>query len=236
MPDDMRPVEITRDYLPNAEGSVLFKLGETKIICAATVEQKVPAWLRGSGRGWITAEYSMLPRATTTRTTREVSRGRPGGRTHEIQRLIGRTLRSVVDLNQLGGETMITLDCDVINADGGTRTAAITGAYIALFDALRHMKEDGLVKEIVCTDFMAAISVGMIDGQPCVDLCFSEDSRADVDMNIVMDSTGKIIEIQGTAEKKPFSRESLGDMLDLAKASIDELIDIQRKTLLAPPG
>ncbi len=232
----MRPVEIIRDYLPNAEGSVLFQLGETKIICAATVEQKVPAWLRGTGRGWITAEYSMLPRATNTRTTREVSRGRPAGRTHEIQRLIGRTLRSVVDLTQLGGETMITLDCDVINADGGTRTAAITGAYIALFDALRNLKEQGLVKEIACTDFMAATSVGMIDGQPCVDLCYTEDSQADVDMNIVMDSTGKIVEIQGTAEKKPFSRESLDEMLDLAKAGIDKLIDIQRKTLLAPPA
>ncbi len=230
--DQLRPVEIVRNYLPNAEGSVLFQIGETKVICAATVEQKVPAWLRGTGRGWVTAEYSMLPRSTTVRTGREVKQGRPKGRTSEIQRLIGRSLRSVIDLDALGGETSIILDCDVIVADGGTRTAAVTGAYVALYDALKFMKEKKIIEEIPLSDFMAAISVGIIDGQPCLDLCYSEDSAADVDMNVVMNAAGEIVEIQGTAEKASFSREALDEMLDLATAGTARLIEDQRRALL----
>lgn len=228
---ELRPVEVVRNYQPSAEGSVLFKLGETQVICSATVEYKVPGWMKGSGRGWLTAEYSMLPRSTTVRTTREVTRGRPQGRTCEIQRLIGRSLRSVVELEKLG-EITIILDCDVIIADGGTRTAAITGAFIALYDALEKLKDNKQIKEMPLTDFIAATSVGMIDDRPCLDLNFAEDSGAEVDMNVVMDGSGRIIEIQGTAEKTPFPRATLTEMLDLAESGIGDLISLQRSLLL----
>ncbi len=231
--DELRPVEVVRNYQPSAEGSVLFKLGETQVICAATIENKVPAWLKGSGRGWVTAEYSMLPRSTTVRTTREVSKGRPQGRTCEIQRLIGRSLRSVVELTKLGGEITIILDCDVVIADGGTRTAAITGAFIALYDALTVLKNDKKTPELPLTDFIAATSVGIIEGTPCLDLSFAEDSRAEVDMNVVMNGSGRIIEVQGTAEKEPFSREVLTQMLDLAGGGIGRLIELQRSLLIS---
>lgn len=233
--DEARPVNITRDYLPYAEGSVLFELGETRVICSATVEEKVPGWLRGKGRGWVTAEYSMLPRATEQRTTREVVSGRPKGRTSEIQRLIGRSLRSVVELDKLG-EVQITLDCDVINADGGTRTASITGAFIALHDALTHLKAKGRIKgDLPLTGFIAATSVGVIDGVPCLDLNYEEDKRADVDMNVVMNSAGEIIEIQGTAEREPFPRSVLEQLLDQAEKGISELVVVQQ-SLLWPDG
>ena len=232
--DEARPVNITRDYLPYAEGSVLFELGETRVICSATVEEKVPGWLRGRGRGWVTAEYSMLPRATEVRTTREVVSGRPKGRTSEIQRLIGRSLRSVVEMNKLGGEVQIVLDCDVINADGGTRTASITGSFIALHDALTHLKAKGRIKgDMPLTGFIAATSVGVIDGIPCLDLNYEEDKGADVDMNIVMNSAGEIIEIQGTAEKEPFPRPVLEQLLDRAEKGISELIGRQQSVLWA---
>lgn len=228
-----RPVKITRGFLPYAEGSVLFELGETRVICAATVEEKVPAWLRGKGRGWVTAEYSMLPRATESRTTREVVSGRPKGRTSEIQRLIGRSLRSVVELDKLGGEVQIIVDCDVINADGGTRTASITGAFIALYDALEGCIAKGRIKELPLTDFIAATSVGVIDGVPCLDLNYLEDSRAEVDMNVVMNGSGEIIEVQGTAEGRPFSRSAMDQLMDLAQGGISALIERQRSELLA---
>lgn len=230
---EARPVKVTRGYLPYAEGSVLFELGETRVICAATVEGKVPGWLRGKGRGWVTAEYSMLPRATKFRTTREVVNGRPKGRTSEIQRLIGRSLRSVVELDKLGGEVQIIVDCDVINADGGTRTASVTGAFIALYDALENMIAAGRIKELPLTDFIAATSVGVIGGTRCLDLTYVEDSEADVDMNVVMNSSGEIIEVQGTAEREPFPRAALDEMLDMAAAGISDLIDMQRSILVA---
>lgn len=231
-PRDLRPVEVIRNYQPSAEGSVLFKLGDTQVICSATVEYKVPGWLKGSGKGWLTAEYSMLPRSTTVRTAREVSKGRPQGRTCEIQRLIGRSLRSVVELDKLGAEITIILDCDVIIADGGTRTAAITGAFIALYDALVRLKDDKKIDKLPLTDFIAATSVGIIDDVPCLDLNFAEDSGAQVDMNVVMDGSGRIIEIQGTAEKTAFPRATLTEMLDLAEGGIGELIALQQSLLL----
>ncbi len=231
--DEARPVKVTRNFLKNAEGSVLFELGGTEVICAASIENKVPPWLRGQGTGWVTAEYSMLPRATTTRTGREVNRGRPSGRTQEIQRLIGRSLRSVVDLSGLGGEVTIMVDCDVINADGGTRTASITGAFMALYDALATLKADDKIEELPLTDFVAATSVGILEGKPFLDLNYPEDFAAEVDMNVVMNGSGNIVEIQGTAEKADFSKEALGEMLDLATKGISELIEIQR-SILAP--
>jgi ribonuclease PH len=227
----LRPVKVTRDFLPSAEGSVLFELGDTKVVCAATVDYKVPAWLRGKGQGWVTAEYSMLPRATSVRTQREAAQGRPHGRTYEIQRLIGRSLRSVVELKKIG-EITITLDCDVINADGGTRTASITGAFIALHDALKHLQNKKRIEELPLNEFVAATSVGIVNGEPCLDLAFSEDCAAEVDMNIVMDGAERIIEIQGTAEKTPFSDQALSEMVGLAKAGIGRLIGIQRSLLL----
>ncbi len=228
---EARPVNITRDYLPFAEGSVLFEAGETRVICSATVEEKVPGWLRGSGQGWVTAEYSMLPRATESRTTREVVAGRPKGRTSEIQRLIGRSLRSVVDLDQLG-EVQIILDCDVINADGGTRTASISGAFIALHDALTKLKAAGrLSGDWPLTGFVAAISVGILDGISCLDLNYKEDSQADVDMNVVMNSDGELIEIQGTAERGSFGRSALDELLDLGEQGITDLIAMQQSIL-----
>ncbi len=230
-PDELRPVKITRNYQKHAEGSVLFELGDTWVVCSASVEDKVPPFLQGTGRGWITSEYSMLPRSTSERTRREASMGRMGGRTHEIQRLIGRSLRSVVDLSALGGERTIWIDCDVIQADGGTRTAAITGAFIALYDALRVLVDRKAIKDLPVRDFIAATSVGILEGTLALDLCFEEDSAAETDMNIVMDGSGRIIEIQGTAEKEPFSREELDGLIELASAGIEQLVGLQRKAL-----
>jgi ribonuclease PH len=226
----MRPVTITRDFLRHAEGSVLIAVGETKVICTASVEEKVPQFLRETGQGWVTAEYGMLPRSTKTRTPRETSAGRPSGRTFEIQRLVGRSLRGVTDLAALGERT-IWIDCDVIQADGGTRTAAITGAFIALADALHTLRDNGRITSLPLKDFVAATSIGLVEGEVVLDLCYAEDSIADVDMNVVMTGAGKYIEIQGTAEESPFDRSQLESMLQLAGTGIRELIAIQRKLL-----
>lgn len=230
--DELRQVDICRHFLTTAEGSVLISLGKTKVICTATIENKVPSWLKGTGQGWITAEYAMLPRATAVRTVREATQGRAHGRTYEIQRLIGRSLRAVVDLTNLGGENTIWLDCDVIQADGGTRTAAITGAFVALYDALVKLKDEGQVEELPLKDFVAATSVGIVNGQPVLDLCYEEDSQAEVDMNVVMNGSGNVIEIQGTSEKTPFSVEQLNQLVALAKEGVTELIRVQKKVLL----
>ncbi|NLJ75127.1 MAG: ribonuclease PH [Firmicutes bacterium] len=227
--DEIRPVKITRDFIIHAEGSVLIEVGNTKVICTATIEDKVPPFLRGQGTGWITAEYSMLPRATEVRNPRESSRGRVGGRTHEIQRLIGRSLRSVVDLKALGERT-IWIDCDVIQADGGTRTAAITGSFIALVDALRKL-QDTTNEGLALNDYLAAISVGIVDGEPLLDLCYTEDYSAQVDFNVVMTGTGKIVEVQGTAEESPFTKDEMEQLLILAEKGINQLIDMQREVL-----
>jgi ribonuclease PH len=233
-PGQMRPVTVTRDYQKPAEGSCLIELGDTRVLCAATVEDRVPGWRKGSGSGWITAEYAMLPRSTTTRTTRERRNDEPprgiGGRTAEIQRLIGRSMRSVVDMSKMGERT-IWLDCDVLQADGGTRTAAITGAFIALYDAFRRLVETKALDAVPVTEFVAATSVGIVGGVPMVDLCFEEDAQADVDMNVVMESSGKLIEVQGTAEKVPFSRKDLDELMDMAESSIAELVAIQKDVL-----
>lgn len=234
--DELRPVRITRNYQKYAEGSVLFQLGDTWVVCAASVDDKVPPFLHGKGQGWITAEYSMLPRSTSERTKREAAQGRVGGRTHEIQRLIGRSLRSVVDLAGLGGERTIWLDCDVLQADGGTRTAAISGAFVALYDALRFLVGTEKISDLPVKDFVAATSVGIIEGEPVLDLCFEEDSAAETDMNLVMDGSGGIIEIQGTAEKQAFSQDELDTLLELAKKGIAELVSAQRDALGEGPG
>jgi ribonuclease PH len=226
-PSQMRPVKVTTDYLLTAEGSALIEVGNTRVLCAASVEETVPAFLRGSGKGWVTAEYSMLPRATSTRTAREVSKGRASGRTMEIQRLIGRSLRSVIDLDLLG-ERSVILDCDVLQADGGTRTAAITGAYIALSAAVRQLVKFGVLKKSPLRDFVAATSVGLISGTPMLDLCYQEDSQAEVDMNVVMTGAGKFVEVQATAEKTPFDDGQLADLLALARHGIGELVMIQK--------
>ena len=233
-PNEMRPVTITRNYIKYAEGSVLITVGDTKIVCTASVEEKQPRFMedqRIMSKGWVTAEYSMLPRSTSTRMIREAARGKLGGRTQEIQRLIGRSLRAVVDLNMLGERT-IWIDCDVIQADGGTRTAAITGGFIALSDAFTHLKNRRLIDDIPTTDFVAAMSVGIVKGEPVLDLCYTEDSNADVDLNVVMTGRGKFVEIQGTAEKEPFSKEDVDIMLDLASGGIGQLIGLQQKLLL----
>jgi ribonuclease PH len=227
-PHQMRPVKVTTDYLMTAEGSVLIEVGNTRVLCAASVEETVPPFLRGSGKGWVTAEYSMLPRATSTRTAREVSKGRASGRTMEIQRLIGRSLRSVIDTNLLG-ERSVILDCDVLQADGGTRTAAITGAYIALAAALRQLVKFGALKKSPIRDFVAATSVGMIGNVPMLDLCYEEDSQAEVDMNVVMTGAGHFVEVQATAEKTPFDDAQMAAMLALARQGIGELVAIQKK-------
>ena len=224
--DELRPVKITRNVNMYAEGSVLIEIGHTQVICTATVEDKVPPFLRGMGEGWVTGEYSMLPRATAVRNPRESSRGRIGGRTHEIQRLIGRSLRSVVDLKALGERT-IWIDCDVIQADGVTRTASITGAFIALVDALRTIEGNPGVKE-----YLAAVSVGIVNGQPVLDLNYEEDFAAEVDFNVVMTQSGQIVEVQGTAEGQPFSREQMGQLMDLAEKGISELFEKQQALLM----
>ena len=224
----MRPVKITTDYLLTAEGSALIEIGNTRVLCAASVEESVPGFLRGSGKGWVTAEYSMLPRATATRTPREVSKGRASGRTMEIQRLIGRSLRSVIDL-QLLGERSVILDCDVLQADGGTRTAAITGSFIAMSIALRQLVKFGVLKKTPIRDYVAATSVGIVGGAPMLDLCYQEDSQAEVDMNVVMTGCGRFVELQATAEKTAFDDTHLLDLLSLARNGIKELIVIQRQ-------
>jgi ribonuclease PH len=224
-PDQLRPVRIQRRYLPHAEGSALIRMGGTRVLCAATVEESVPPFLRGQRQGWITAEYSMLPRATQERTNR-----RPGGRSMEIQRLIGRSLRAVADLEQLGSRTII-LDCDVIQADGGTRSAAVTGAFVALYDAVRWLQKRHLCGQKVILDFLAAVSVGQISGQPFVDLCYQEDQAAGVDMNVVMTGAGRFVEVQGTAEEDPFSQRQMDEMLSLARQGILSLVAIQKKSL-----
>jgi len=226
-PTDLRPVTITPGFLPAAEGSALIEIGHTKVVCSASLEEAVPAWLRGAGRGWITAEYGMLPRATTTRTSREVNRGRPGGRTQEIQRLIGRALRSVTRLEQLGERT-IYIDCDVLQADGGTRTAAITGGWVALALALQQMVEFRMIAAMPLREPLAAVSVGIVDGVPILDLCYEEDSRAEVDMNVVMTAAGEYAEVQSTGESRTFSLEQLQQMLGLAKEGIAKLIQVQK--------
>jgi len=223
----LRPTLMTPGFSLHAEGSVLIEVGKTRVICTASVEDRVPPFLRNSGKGWVTAEYGMLPRATSTRTQREASAGKVGGRTQEIQRLIGRSLRSVMRLNELGERT-IWVDCDVIQADGGTRTASITGGFVALVLALQHMRDAGQIKAIPVQDHVAATSVGVVDGTPLLDLAYDEDSRAEVDMNIVKTGDGRFIEVQGTAEGPPFERQALDSLMELADAGIRELVEMQR--------
>ncbi len=229
-PDQMRPVKITPEFISTAEGSVLIELGNTRVICTASVEETVPQFLKGSGKGWVTSEYGMLPRSTLTRTPRESARGRIGGRTHEIQRLIGRSLRAVTELARLGERTL-WLDCDVIQADGGTRTASITGSFVALALALQKLVEAGTLKAVPLRDFLAATSVGMVDGEILLDLAYEEDSRAEVDMNFVLTGGKKIVEIQATAEQHPFDEAQLQRMMDLAGKGVGELIAKQRSIL-----
>ena len=228
--DQLRPVRITRNYIKYAEGSVLIEVGDTKVICTASVEDKPPAFLKGEGKGWITAEYGMLPRATGVRTPREAARGRVGGRTYEIQRLIGRSLRAVVDLKVLGERT-VWIDCDVIQADGGTRTASITGAFVALIDALQALKAQGVIESLPVRDYVAATSVGRVNGSLLLDLCFEEDAAAEVDMNIVMTGSGRFVEVQGTGEEATFSGEEMEEMLALAAGGIERLISLQKEVL-----
>ena len=225
--EQLRPTRITPNYLMHAEGSVLVESGKTKVICTASVEDRVPPFRRNSGKGWVTAEYGMLPRATTTRTQREAQQGRVGGRTQEIQRLIGRSLRAVTKMEELGERT-ITLDCDVIQADGGTRTASITGAFVALVLAVSKMREQDVIRTMPIVDYVAATSVGIVEGMPMLDLAYVEDSQADVDMNVIKTGAGLYIELQGTAEAMPFGREALNRLLDLADTGIRQLIALQR--------
>lgn len=229
-PDQLRPVRIERDYIPHAEGSVLIEVGCTRVVCTVSCEDGVPNFLKGSDRGWVTAEYSMLPRATPTRSPREAILGRPGGRTMEIQRLIGRSLRAVTDLTAFQDRTL-WVDCDVLQADGGTRTAAITGAYVALRDAFDTMMCEDALDEIPAGDYLAAVSVGMVSGVPCLDLCFEEDFHAEVDLNLVASGKGEIIEIQATAERKNMTRASLDEMLDIGLDGIARLIQVQKEAL-----
>jgi len=229
-PDQLRPVTITRHWQKFAEGSALIEFGETKVLCAASVQQGVPRWRKGSGLGWVTAEYAMLPRATLTRNERESVRGKIGGRTHEISRLIGRSLRATIDLSALG-ENSVSIDCDVLQADGGTRTAAITGAYVALADAVAHLKGEGALKGDPLTGSVAAVSVGIIDGAPRLDLPYEEDVRAETDMNVVMTGEGSFVEVQGTAEGATFDRAELDALLVLAEKGCADLTRIQREAL-----
>jgi len=226
-PDELRPVRFIRHFNKYAEGSVLIEVGDTKVICTASIEEGVPPFRRDSGGGWLTAEYAMLPRSTGTRNARESARGRLGGRTHEIQRLIGRSLRAVVDFQVLGQRT-VWVDCDVIQADGGTRTASITGSFVAVFDALEHLRAHGIIPAIPIYDFVAATSVGIVDNRTLLDLTYQEDSSCEVDMNIVMTGDGRLIEVQGTAEDQPFARAELEQLLDLATHGVDQLIAMQR--------
>jgi ribonuclease PH len=229
-PDAMRPVEIETGFLKTAEGSALIKVGNTQVLCAATVEDGVPQFLRNSGKGWVTAEYAMLPRATARRTPREVNKGRVSGRTHEIQRLIGRSMRAVVDGAALGERTVV-VDCDVLQADGGTRTASITGAFVALSLALRRLVEFGALKSMPLRDSVAATSVGLVRGVPMLDLCYEEDSQADVDMNVVMTGAGKFVEVQATAEHSAFDDDQMARLIALARAGIGQLIEIQKRAI-----
>ena len=225
--DQMRPVKLTPDFVPVAEGSVLIEIGQTRVICTATLDDGVPSFLKGTGKGWVTAEYGMLPRATEQRTTRESTRGRQSGRTLEISRLIGRSLRAVMDQQKLGERT-VWLDCDVIQADGGTRTASITGAYVALALAFERMVATGILKSMPLSDSVAATSVGLVMGDPMLDLCYEEDSRAEVDMNVVMTGSGRFVEVQATAEGRPFASDELDLLLNLAAAGIRNLTEHQR--------
>ena len=228
--NELRKVKITRGVMKNAEGSALIEMGDTKVLCSATVEERVPGFLRDTGKGWVTTEYAMLPRATQERVRRDSVRGKIGGRSHEIQRIIGRALRAVIDLDKLG-ERSVTIDCDVIHADGGTRTASITGAFVALYEASLFLKKNKLVNELPVTDFIAAVSVGIIDGELMLDLDYELDSNADVDMNVAMTGSGLLVEVQGTAEGNPFSKSKLAEMVKLAEKGINELITAQKKTL-----
>jgi ribonuclease PH len=229
--DELRETRLTRGYIKHAHGSCLFELGDTVVLCAASVSETVAQWRRGSGMGWITAEYSMLPASTHERRRRETGASGPGGRTHEIQRLIGRSLRSVTDMGGLGGEVTVTVDCDVLQADGGTRTAAITGAWLALHDALETWRDAGKIASSPLLGNVAAVSVGLVDGEVLLDLDYPEDSRAEVDMNVVTDDAGRLIEVQGTGEQAPFTRERLDVMLDLASVGAARLVAVQREVV-----
>jgi ribonuclease PH len=233
-PDDLRPLTFARDYTEMAAGSVLVSMGRTRVLCTASVDERVPPWMRGKGTGWVTAEYSMLPGSTPDRSDREVNKGKPSGRTQEIQRLIGRSLRSVCDMKLLG-ERQIVLDCDVLQADGGTRTASISGAYVALHDALTRLVATGRLPVHPLTTACAAVSVGVVDAIPMLDLDYSEDVRAEVDMNVVMTATGRFVEVQGTAEGQPFSRGELDDLLGLAEHGIAAILDGQAEVLATAP-
>ncbi|CAE6725693.1 MAG: ribonuclease PH [Nitrospira sp.] len=228
--DQIRPVKVTRNFTKHAEGSVLIEMGDTKVICTASVEEKVPPFLKGKGTGWVTAEYAMLPRATHDRSPRESVKGKQGGRTLEIQRLVGRALRAVIDTSRLGERT-IWIDCDVIQADGGTRTASITGAFIALADAVSVLKRRELIKVNPLTDYLAAISIGKVGGHVMVDLAYEEDSHAEVDLNLVMTGAGQYVEVQGTAEKTPFNKKDMDEFLDLGWGAIRELVDLQKSLI-----
>jgi len=232
--NEIRDIKITRKYISHADGSVFIEMGNTRIVCTATVEEKVPPFLRGKGKGWITAEYDMIPGSTPRRIIRPQASGRINGRTHEIQRLIGRSLRAAIDLDMIGERT-IWIDCDVIEADGGTRTASITGSFIALFDSLQGMIENEVIDEMPIESFVAAISVGVVDGEVLTDLCFIEDSNAEVDMNVVANSKGNLIEVQSTAEGAPFSREQFDQMLRDASSAIEGIIELQKKILSERP-
>jgi ribonuclease PH len=230
LPDQIRPVRIETNYLVTAEGSALIEVGHTRVLCAASVEDTVPSFLRNSGRGWVTAEYAMLPRATAQRSAREVNKGKPSGRTHEIQRLIGRSLRAVVDMDLLGERTIV-VDCDVIQADGGTRTASITGGYVALALAVKKLLHFGAIKKNPLRDLVAAISVGVLRGQTLLDICYEEDSQADVDMNVVMTGAGEFVELQATAEKLSFNDQRLLELLAASRKGIAELFEIQKAAI-----
>lgn len=230
--NELRPIRITKNYVKFATGSVLIEMGLTRVICAATVQDEVPRWLKGRGQGWITAEYSMLPYASNERKPREITTGKIGGRTHEIQRLIGRSLRGVIDMKHLGERT-VWIDCDVIQADGGTRTASITGGFLALMLALQKIKEEGKIDKMPVREYVGAVSVGILDGTPILDLCYEEDSKAEVDMNFVITSEGRFIEIQGTAEHNPFTQEDLQKLLKLAQVGMKKIFHIQKEILLS---
>jgi ribonuclease PH len=234
-PDELREVKFERDFTDMAAGSVLVSMGRTRVLCTASADERVPPWMRGKGTGWVTAEYSMLPGSTPDRSDREVNRGRPSGRTQEIQRLIGRSMRAIVDM-KLVGERQVTLDCDVLQADGGTRTAAICGAYMALHDACTRLVQAGVMAAHPMTMGCAAVSVGVVDAESLLDLDYSEDVRAEVDMNVVMTSTGRFVEVQGTAEGLPFSRAELDDLLGLAEHGIANILELQTAALATPPA